>query len=60
MLEIACHIRGRLMTGIDVSPQSLTVLRQCLSAMGATPADRSKVSVANADRPDATAKYFDA
>jgi len=43
-LEVAAHIRGRLMTGQDVGVQALNLLRQCLGQMGATPADASKVS----------------
>jgi hypothetical protein len=42
ILEIACHVRGRLIAGDDVGAAYLTLLRQTLSALGATPADRSR------------------
>lgn len=45
ILEIASNIRGRLVAGQEVGVQSLTLLRQCLSTLGATPADASKVQV---------------
>lgn len=44
-LEVASHIRGRLMAGHDVGVQALNLLRQCLGQMGATPADASKVAI---------------
>jgi hypothetical protein len=43
VMELACHIRGKLMAGEDPSPAYLTLLRQSLQTMGATPADRSRV-----------------
>jgi len=52
-LEIAANIRGRLMTGNEVGVQALNLLRQCLGQMGATPADASKITVANDDEEEA-------
>lgn len=43
ILELASHIRGRLMEGEDLGINYLTGLRQILSTLGATPADRSRV-----------------
>lgn len=45
LLEIATVLRTRLTAGEEVGVQALGALRQCLSAMGATPADATKVSV---------------
>ena len=43
LVEIAATVRARLLAGEDVGLGALTLLRQCLGAMGATPADRTKV-----------------
>ncbi len=51
-LEIASNIRGRLMTGNEVGVQALNLLRQCLGQMGATPADASKITVADDEEDD--------
>jgi hypothetical protein len=58
IVEIASEIRGRMMDGEPVAYQALTLLRQCLGQMGATPADRAKV--VNPDEPAAepTDTYF--
>jgi len=45
LLEIATVQRARLVAGEDVGVQALGLLRQCLSQMGATPADASKITV---------------
>jgi hypothetical protein len=58
ILELACHIRGRLMSGEDVGANHLTLLRQCLSTMGATPADRSRVSTVPEEPNDDPASIF--
>ena len=58
LLEIACTIRARLAAGDEVGLNALSLLRQCLGAMGATPADRSKVSMPAEPGDDPAAEYF--
>lgn len=43
MLEVASLLRGRMLSGEDMPINALTLLRQCLQTLGATPADRSRV-----------------
>lgn len=45
LVEIAAHVRGRLLGGEDVGVTALSMLQSILSKMGASPADRSKVMV---------------
>jgi hypothetical protein len=52
LLEIASILRARLQSGADVGTKALSLLRLCLSSMGATPADASKVSWAPDEEPD--------
>lgn len=40
------------MTGNEVGVQALNLLRQCLGQMGATPADASKITVADDEEDD--------
>ncbi|QQF02901.1 hypothetical protein [Sinorhizobium meliloti] len=47
LLEIAVSLRTRLVSGDEVGVQALGLLKQCLGAMGATPADATKVTVPN-------------
>lgn len=59
LVEIASHIRGRLMAGEDVGVQALNLLRQCLGQMGATPADSSKAGgKPDGETTDPADKYF--
>ena len=44
LVEIASTVRGRLIAGEDVGTTALSMLQSILSKMGASPADRSKVS----------------
>jgi hypothetical protein len=58
---IASDIRGKLMAGEDVSVNGLNLLRLCLSQMGATPVDASKISSPDdddSDIEDPSKKYF--
>ena len=52
MVEIAAHVRGRLLSGEDVGVTALSMLQAILSKMGASPADRSKVSAPDGDEPE--------
>lgn len=59
IMEVACHVRAKLLEGMDMPMAALTVLRQCLSCMGATPADRSRIVVRDEDEPaDPAAEFF--
>ena len=58
LVELASRIRGRMIAGQDVGVQSLTLLRQCLSQMGATPADASKVTIPDGDEEDTDEALF--
>lgn len=52
LLEVVCTIRGRLLAGDDVGIQALSLLQSCLTKLGATPADRSKVSVPDGEEEE--------
>jgi hypothetical protein len=44
IVEIASIVRARLQSSDEVGTKALSLLRLCLTSMGATPADASKVS----------------
>jgi hypothetical protein len=52
IVGIASVLRARLASGEEVGTKALSLLRLCLSSMGATPADASKVSWAPDEDPD--------
>ena len=52
IVEMASVLRARLESSAEMGTKSLNLLRLCLSSMGATPADASKVSWAAQDEPD--------
>jgi hypothetical protein len=52
LVEIAAHVRGRLLGGEDVGVTALSMLQSILSKMGASPADRSKVAAPDGDEPE--------
>lgn len=58
LVEIAASLRARLMAGHDVGVQALAQLRMCVSSMGGTPADRSKVMVPNEGEADPAERFF--
>jgi hypothetical protein len=58
LVEIACNLRARLMSGEEVGVQALGQLRMCVSAMGGTPADRSKVMVPDGEPEDPEDRFF--
>jgi hypothetical protein len=56
---IAGGLMGRLIEGEEVGVKALSLLRQCLNSMGATPADASNVKMPADEEPDDPArKYF--
>jgi hypothetical protein len=52
LVEIASHVRGRLIGGEDVGVTALSMLQSVLSKMGASPADRSKVTVPDGEEAE--------
>ena len=55
---IACVARADLISGGEFNVRMLTLLRQCLGSMGATPADASKVTLPKDEVEDPSDKYF--
>ena len=59
LVSIACEIRGRQIAGEEVGVKAMSLLRQCLGQLGATPADASKVTMpAEKAEADPADKYF--
>ncbi|RAI00139.1 hypothetical protein DLJ53_20735 [Acuticoccus sediminis] len=57
LVEVASTLRARLATDPAMSVNAIAQLRMCLSAMGATPADRSRVDIPQNDDDPLTC-YF--
>ena len=59
-VAMACKTLGRFIDGEDVGVQATALLRQMLSAMGATPSDASKVKIPDGEdeNKDPSKKYF--
>ncbi|RWB65398.1 hypothetical protein [Mesorhizobium sp.] len=47
LVGMAANIQGRIMAGQEVGVQAMNLLRQMLGQMGATPADATKITVAD-------------
>ena len=58
LVSIAATVRARLQAGENVGINALTLLRQCLGQMGATPADASRVAMPEDSEPDPLDHYF--
>jgi hypothetical protein len=52
IVGIASVLRSRLQSGVEVGTKALSLLRLCLSSMGATPAGASKIGWAPEEDPD--------
>lgn len=52
LVATACNQLGRLIAGQDVGVQASVFIKQCLGAMGATPADASKITVSDGDEDE--------
>jgi hypothetical protein len=52
LVEIASVVRARLASGEEVGVQAMSLLRLCLSSMGLSPVDSSKVAWAPEEAPD--------
>lgn len=58
LVEVASKLRARMMTDPEMGVNALAQLRLCLSAMGGTPADRSKVSAPDDEDEDPAAEFL--
>jgi hypothetical protein len=60
IVSIASQVFGKQIAGEEVSVNGLNLLRLCLSQMGVTPVDASKITLPDedADDEDPSAKYF--
>lgn len=59
LVEVACRLRARMWGDPNMGVQALAQLRMCVSAMGGTPSDRSKVTSPDDDgSDDPGAAYF--
>jgi hypothetical protein len=60
LVSIASQIRGKVISGDEVSVNGLNLLRLCLGQMGATPSDASKVTLPEKEEAeeDPSKKYF--
>jgi hypothetical protein len=58
LVEVAATIRGRMIDGEDVGITALSLLQVCLSKLGATPTDESKLSLS--EDGDEADSLFDA
>lgn len=52
LIEVACSVRGKLLSGGDVGVQALSMLQSILSKLGGSPADRSKVAVPDDEKEE--------
>jgi hypothetical protein len=59
IVGITAHLAGRLRSDPDVPPSVLNLLRLCLGQLGATPADRGKVSWSEPAEDDPGASSLD-
>lgn len=58
LLEIAARVRGELMDGEDVGVTKLSMYQSVLSKLGASPVDRSRVTIGDEEQDDPESRYF--
>ena len=58
ILEVAAKLTARMMTDPEMGVNALAQLRMCLSSMGGTPADRTKVSAPDEEDDDPAAEFL--
>jgi hypothetical protein len=58
LVEVASNLRGRMIDNEEVGVNALSLLQVCLSKLGATPTDETKLSLA--DDGDEADPIFDA
>lgn len=52
VMEVCAQVRGQILAGDDVGVTKLSMYQSMLSKLGATPADRTRVSVPEGDGDD--------
>ncbi|MBK0399513.1 hypothetical protein H0I76_09945 [Limibaculum sp. M0105] len=58
IVEVAAKLTVRLAADTDMGVNALAQLRMCLSSMGGTPADRSKVVLPDDEDDDPLAEFL--
>jgi hypothetical protein len=58
LLELACRLTTRMQTDPEMGISALAQLRLCLSSMGATPTDRSKVAMPEDNVADSASEFL--
>ena len=57
LIEVCAKVRGGLLSGEDVGVSKLNMLQTMLSKLGATPADRTRIAIADDDEEED--EFFD-
>ena len=58
VVEMASRLRSQMMTSPEFGVNAMAQLRLCISSMGGTPADRSKVTVPEKGDDDAASEFL--
>jgi len=58
LVEVAAKLKARLMTDPEMGVNALAQLRMCLSSMGGSPSDRTKVAAPDEDSDDPADEYL--
>lgn len=58
LLEIACIIRCKLINREPMTNAEVNQLRMCVSSMGGTPADRTKITIPDGKTKDPADSFF--
>lgn len=58
IVEVAAKLTARMMTDPEMGVNALAQLRMCLSSMGGTPADRTKVPTPDDEEEDPLAEFI--
>ena len=58
LVTIASRLRARMLTDPEISVNVAAQLRMCMSSMGGTPADRSKISEPDEKDDDPAAEFI--
>lgn len=58
LLEMVAQMRAGMMAGGAMGATKLNLYRLCLAQLGASPADRSKVSMHGSDHEDPGSEFF--
>ncbi|KKJ75436.1 hypothetical protein WH95_18520 [Kiloniella litopenaei] len=58
LMEIACVLRCKLINREEMTNAEINQLRMCISAMGGTPADRTKITIPDGKTRDPADSFF--